>query len=134
MKVYLITGGEYSEYHVFAVKLDKEEAEKVCAEQNEISREDSFHVEEYDTEDIKVDSATEVKKRYEVMEYYGGLRIDGPTYVFSDINKLKSHKRKNGDNWISGIATFPKSITDEKAHKIIQDRVAKFKAEKEGIC
>ena len=74
-----------------------------------------------------------MKKAYAVSDYYGGLHIEGPVYTVSDINKLEQHKR-NGNKWISGTATFPKSITDEKSHKIIQDRVAKFKAEKEGIC
>lgn len=68
-----------------------------------------------------------------ITEYYGVLRIDEPIYTVSDINKLEQHN-KHGHKWISGISTFPKSITDEKARKIIQYRVAKFKAEKEGIC
>lgn len=133
MKVYLITSGEYSDYHVDYVKLDREEAEKICAVKNKELRGDIFDIEEYDTDEIKADPDTEVKKAYTASEYYGGLHIGGPIYTVSDINKLEQHNR-NGNKWISGIATFPKSITDEKAHKIIQDRVAKFKAEKEGIC
>lgn len=34
MKVYLITSGDYSDYHVDYVKLDREEAEKICAVNN----------------------------------------------------------------------------------------------------
>ena len=56
MKVYVITSGEYSDYCINAVSLNKETAERICATLNanleyygEISR-----IEEYDTDDIVV--------------------------------------------------------------------------------
>lgn len=133
MKVYLITRGEYSDYYVVAVKLDREEAEKVCAVKNAKLLGDICMIEEYDTDDEKVDLGIEVKKVYTFNDYYNELHISEPIYTISDMNKLECHSGY-GKKWISGTATFQKSVTDEKAHKIIQDRVAKFKAEKEGIC
>lgn len=132
MKVYLIVSGLFSDHRVDYVKLNREEAEKVCAVMNEEVSEDCYYIEEHDTDDINVDTDIEVKKAYMVSDHYG-IRIDKPIYTVSDINKLERYNI-NGEEWISGTATFPKSISDENAHRIIQDRVAKFKAEKEGIC
>lgn len=132
MKVYLITSGRYSDYCVNYVKLDREEAEKICAVKNKEFGDNFYDIEEYDTDDIVIDSDIEVKKTY-MFSYHYGLRIERPIFTSLDINKLELNDI-NGENVINGIATFSKSITDEKARKIIQDRVAKFKVEKEGIC
>lgn len=53
MKVYVITAGEYSDYCIQAVTLNREKAELICAINNRNIRysEDRSKIEEYDTLD-----------------------------------------------------------------------------------
>lgn len=52
MKVYVLTSGEYSDYHIIGVLLDEEQA-KIAAETMTTSRYDAVDVEEYDTDELK---------------------------------------------------------------------------------
>lgn len=143
MKVFIITGGggEYSDYSIRAVSLDKDDAERKCALLNRnVGYGDYCEIEEYDTDDMTVDTAEEVKKKFEMRVY----EKTGDIIYFSEIcltisdeNKVK---RTNGARYFGGIewyidvtATFPKDTTEEQAKKIMLDRVAKFKAERSGL-
>lgn len=136
MKVYVIASGEYSDYCINAVSLNKETAERICATLNanleyygEISR-----IEEYDTDDIVCDSAEDVVLCYTAEFSYKTLEClywSEPFYSFAR-NEIKrgllDHRYE-----ILIAATFPKDMPQEKARKIMKDRVAKWKAEREGL-
>lgn len=141
MKVYIITQGEYSDYSIRAVSLDKDDAERKCALLNRNARCGEYcEIEEYNTDDMMVETAEEVKKKFEMSVY----EKTGDIIYFSEIcliigdeNKVK---RTNGARCFGGIewyidvtATFPKDTTEEQAKKIMLDRVAKFKAERAGL-
>lgn len=131
MKVYVITQGEYSDYGIRAVSLDKEDAERKCALLNRNVRNGEYcEIEEYNTDDLKVNTDEEVKKKF-VMETRCGTEWFYESYLtFNDENKIHSSK---GGKIISAVATFPTDTTEEQAKKIMLDRVAKFKAERVGL-
>lgn len=56
MKIYVITAGEYSDYHIVAVTTDKEKADNFVKIHNESKRfyYDDAYVEEYDTDDFDI--------------------------------------------------------------------------------
>ena len=61
MKAYVITSGEYSDYQIKAVCLDKDKAEQICATINDgLIRAklygDTASIEEYDTDEYELDS------------------------------------------------------------------------------
>lgn len=59
MKVYVITAGEYSDYCIQAVTLNREKAELICAINNRNIRysEDRSKIEEYDRQSIAIRTA-----------------------------------------------------------------------------
>lgn len=139
MKVYVITSGSYSDYSIEAVSVDKDEAERICATLNTKRKydfDDWCSIEEYDTDEMKVESENEVKIRYEMeVKYTDGkiLYFDNHGYfVFNDINTIKVTRRYENKR-IEIVATFSKDTDPDKAKKIMLYRVAKFKAEREGV-
>lgn len=141
MKVYVITQGEYSDYGIRAVSLGKNDAERKCALLNKDVRCGEYcEIEEYDTEDIVVDTDEEVKKRFEmtVCQNTGEIRWYEESYLtFDDENRIYFSKtdcfKCGSDKHISIVATLPTDTTEEQAKKIMLDRVAKFKAERAGL-
>lgn len=141
MKVYVITQGEYSDYGICAVSLDKDDAERKCALLNRNVRCGEYcEIEEYDTDDLKVDTDEEVKKRFEMQvdEKTGEIEWFIESYLtFDSIDKIFYSKKDcfgcGKDRFINVYATLPKDTTEEQAKKIMLDRVAKFKAERAGL-
>ena len=139
MKVFIITQGEYSDYSIRAVSLDKDDAKRKCAMLNRNVRYGDYcEVEEYDTDDMTVDTAEEVKKKFE-------MSVDGKTgeitwfselyLTLEDYNSVGFYKEYDfvSDKHIKVVAALPTSTTEEQAKKIMLDRVAKFKAERAGL-
>lgn len=139
MKVYVITQGEYSDYCIRAVSLDKNDAEKKCALLNrDVMCDEYCEIEEYDTDDMVVDTGEEVKKRFEMSVNCktGEISWFAETYLtFNDDNRVYFSKEYDffSDKYIEAVATLPTDTTEEQAKKIMLDRVAKFKAEKAGL-
>lgn len=141
MKVFIITQGEYSDYSIRAVSLDKGDAERKCALLNRNVRNGEYcQVEEYDTDDMVVDTTEEAKKRFEmsVCQNTGEIRWYEELYLtFNDENRIYFSKadcfKCESDKHISIVATLPTNTTEEQAKKIMLDRVAKFKAERSGL-
>lgn len=147
MKVYLITCGEYSEYQVCGILIDKEKAERFCAEWNsswyfnggdvdiDLVRVSSepFRVEECETDDDQMEMQNEVKRIFG-MRQCNGFKEDFARggLVSTDVNQCSAKQYEQGE-YIEVIATLPKDISDEKAKKIMYDRIAKFKAERAGV-
>lgn len=141
MKVFIITQGEYSDYGIRAVSLDKDDAERKCATLNKNVRNGEYcQVEEYDTDDMVVETTEEVKGRFRliVCQNTGEIRWYEESYLtFDDENKIYSSKtdcfKCGSDKHITVVATLPSGTTEEQAKKIMLDRVAKFKAERAGL-
>jgi len=117
-KVYIITKGAYSDYHICAVASDKNMAEKLCRAYTDNDRHKAW-IEEYDLnerlEDVRImycveitDDGVEVcENDYENKEFEYGDRGDFTAYVFAR--------------------------DQEHAVKIAQDRRAEYLAKKEGV-
>ena len=136
MKVYVITSGEYSSYGIRAVALSQEKAELICAMLNSEKRYycDVATIEEYDTDELQCDANEDVGLCYEAAFNYKTLKniyFDEPFYSFAR-NEIKREISGHGYEIIIA-ATFPKDMPQEKARKIMKDRVAKWKAEQEGL-
>ena len=136
MKVYVITSGEYSDYCVNTVALTREKAEQICAMLNGSNgyRSDTAMFEEYDTDEIQCESNEDVEFCYEAMFDYKTLRNvywSEPFYSFAS-NEINRMPASNADPIVIS-ATFPKDMPQEKVRKIMYDRVAKWKAEKECL-
>lgn len=136
MKVYLITSGKYSDYHVDAVSLNEQEADRICATLNNNRPLDMFcEVEEYDTDDIKVITQEEIKTRFRMcVECKDGEErwFDEMGIVSENFNDI-SVKRYGGSDKIEITATLPRETTEDKARKIMLDRIAEFKAQRANI-
>ena len=139
-KVYIVTSGEYSDYHIDAVFTEREKAEQYCAVNNKCGEYSDFHnIEEYDVDKAN-DSKTEVvyafhvdptrKPTVEEIYYLENGKID----AFK--KKVKGWSRSGDilkDYYSLDRFVFLRENNPEKAKKIVVDRVAKAKAEKEGI-
>ena len=136
MKVYVITSGEYSDYCIRTVALSREKAEQICAMLNSEKRYycDVATIEEYDTDELQCDANEDVGLCYEEAFNYKTLKniyFDEPFYSFAR-NEIKREISGRGYE-ILIAATFPKDMPQEKARKIMKDRVAEWKAEREGL-
>lgn len=141
MKVYVITQGEYSDYGICAVSLDKDDAERKCALLNRNVRNGEYcEIEEYDTDDMVADINEEVKKKFKMVVNYktGEVMWISELYLtLDDVNDILITKPNVcfalKDKYIEVVATLSKDTTEEQAKKIMLDRIAKFKAERAGL-
>ena len=117
MKVYVITKGCYSDYHIVGVSLDKKKAKKIAEAVSEEPR--GLHkacVEEYDTD------AFVAGFRYHVSY------VDGIWYV--DIDDFDEHQ----NNYAYNNRSFIVYAKDkEHAVKIAQDMRAEYMAKESGV-
>ena len=76
MKVYVVTAGEYSDYHICKIFLDKEKAEKYVAIENEINQYyDECWINEWETDDDNVDMTAKVGHYYYAYIDMGGHQL-----------------------------------------------------------
>lgn len=124
MKIYVVTNGCYSDYHICGVTDKKDEAEKL---KNRIDKEDgdNCNIEIYDTDDAQI---LINQTMYQVNFGTGNIHrqsADCMESYFHDLNKL--HKGYDCE-YMFVIADSP-----EKAFKKACDIKAKIKAEKAGL-
>lgn len=123
-KVYVITKGAYSDYHICAVAATKEIAEKL----RKIYSDDSWadaRIEEYDLNEAKDD----------VRVFYDVTFADGKvsTY-FNEYGERESIQFFKGNKWQSDrLIVSVRARDEDHAVKIAQDRRAEYLAKKEGV-
>ena len=129
--VYIVTIGEYSDYHIAAVFLDKKSAEMYCAIHNDESKCDMYHIEEYGVGDV-IKGNIEIYKAVRAFFKKDGTLFIGDTY-------LSERKDERFGAW---NANYPyrllfytkKDATDEEIEKIARDKYAEYMAKKNNIC
>ena len=136
MKVYVVTSGEYSSYRIEEVFLNRKKAETYLAIQNGNFFYTTYKIETYETEDDNIEIRTDKKVwRYIAIYDIGGkriIRIDKPVRIFEkDYDDLSKDDDDRLFYWVSCILD---KRDDKKAKKILEDKVAEYKAKKEGIC
>lgn len=124
-KVYVITKGAYSDYHICAVAATKEIAEKL---QEIYSDEYSWadaRIEEYDLNEAKDD----VRVFYDVT-----FEDDRVSARFNEYCEKESIMFLRGNKWQSDrLIVCVRARDADHAVKIAQDRRAEYLAKKEGI-
>lgn len=132
MKVYIVTSGIYSDYQIHAVFTDREKAHIYCALYNQTIRKygDPYNIEEYETNDFKIESQKKSGVLYSFWADPIGKAVESHKYyIFSeDVEDFCEKCISNKENTV-----FLEEENDEKAQKIFFDRKAKEKAESEGL-
>lgn len=125
MKLYAVTKGDYSDYHIITLTADKEVAKKLAKRFSD--KYTAATVEEY--EDGKIIFG---KKLYFVRVVDGNVddvSEDSSDYYLFDASVF--HWHVNHGKWI--YYTYVLTDTAEKAEKIGKDRIMKHIAKKEGL-
>lgn len=131
MKVYVITNGVYSDYHICGVALDYETAEKIRAYTS--TRYDESQIEEYDT-DIWTDILRNgnlyyVSSTNGVIDFVGIIRE--PEFNGLRRNKVEKYVHPISNRTIHTVYVIAKN--EDHAKKIASDLFAKYEAEKNGL-
>lgn len=124
MIVYVITKGSYSDYHICAVTTDKNRAKKLKRIYTDSW--DKAYIEKYDTG--KTDEM--VDKDYKCFACYDmpngiEVKLENPDY---HIDKTRIEK-----DWGGHYFCYVLAVDEEHAKKIFCDKLAEYKAQKEGI-
>lgn len=132
-KVYIVTQGSYSDYHIVTVFTNRKDAEVYCAVHNGSYGCDSYEVEEVEIGSIEYQPDKQIGYAFET-EAYGKLsfrRYFMPKVGRNAIvpNVVKESKWRGRTEY--AVAVMATSM--EQAEKIAQDLIAKYKAEKEGV-
>lgn len=128
MKIYVVTDGDYSDYHICGVCTSHKTANKLkdYVNRNEFS---GARIETYETdawEDIlNVGGFYEVVRRDD-----GSLYAHREEYDIEECYKTRNHVKRS--KWRT-IYTFVVAKDEDHAKKIASDLFAKYKAEKEGL-
>ena len=119
MKVYIVTDGEYSDYHIEAVFTDEKKAKQYAA----IHRCDT--IEEYEADTPQIEGETDVFVVHKIgINSRLGFYVYDHYYTTEKISSVKTH---------CGTPAILVSLTeqdDSKAKKIAQDMWAEYKANK----
>ena len=124
MKLYAVTKGDYSDYHIITLTASKDAAKKIA---KRFSGTYDAMVEEYEDGEIVLG-----KKLYFVRMVDGNMddvTEDGSEYNLFDTSVY------HGNTWGGKPMYYTHVLTDsaEKAAKIGKDRIMKYIAEKEGL-
>lgn len=129
MKVYIVTSGCYYDYHIDAVFEDIKKAEIYCA----MNPEEDQEIEEWETEDASITSHKPVYKRWVgISQKDGTIEICENGYCLNRMFEVRdvpecyfvrAHRKIT--------MTTSTNKTEEQARKIMFDKLAAWKLEKE---
>lgn len=129
MKIYIITKGDYSSYHICAVSTDKKKAETLRKAFSDSW--DEAQIETYESDEF----LTEIENGFKL--YDCAIKEDGDMsittfessidYIDSSNFKVKKYKMA------PGYCVYVWAKDKEHARKIAADKIAEFKAKKEGV-
>lgn len=137
--VYVVTSGEYSNYHIDAVFSDYDKAELYCAfltDKDDYNNENP-HIEEYNQDIIQVEGKIYRGVSFREVQGIKSKYVDCVNTFVSMApieQKVKTHIRGDGIKVL--LVTIPISdrVDCDEAEKIAYDWLAKYKAEKQGLC
>lgn len=136
MKIYVITKGDYSDYHICAVATEKQKAELLQKLYSENCYGGEAEIEEYDTSSNGImDNLTETTECY-CISFGAKYKIEDIKVVnYEHISKLNEIMDDSWDLYAGNAKYFICILADseEKAKKIACDAMAKYRAEKLGL-
>lgn len=125
MKIYVVTEGSYSAYHIICATLDKEQAERAV----------KFFSDEYDTAEIEEYDSDEIKLIPDGSIEWG-VHISSIDHSVIDIETFNKPRLNNYIyyNTAKNLYSIYINACDEAhAIKVATDELAKYLAEKEGL-
>lgn len=128
MKVYVITCGEYSSYTICAITLDKAQAELLKIRYSD--KWDEACIEEYDTDDYKIEVSNDYKPIWNV-EFWSHNNEITRCYKVSH-NNVK-HGEIDVSKWLNETHVFVEAKDEEHAKKIATDIYMKWLAEQNNL-
>jgi ketol-acid reductoisomerase len=134
MKIYIVTSGSYSDYHIDEVFTNLEQAQLYCATRNTAKYAD-YDIEEYDTDTCKLESQKPVKIIWK------GNFVRNLDNKWSELCKFLYHwetfETRNEileDGRIVNIyVTTDPSVSKEKVRRIMIDRFHQWKYENDKL-
>jgi len=146
-KVYVITRGEYSNYHICAVTMDEEKAQRLRMKYT--CEYEKAEIEEYPLDDemvyipeyipvFKVQFYKDGKNEISLSHFVEKGTENPPKYKIEKHKKLKSDYRnyRGEDLWEYYDVSVVMVAAKDRGHalKIASDVRAQKKAEEEGVC
>ena len=135
--VYVVTSGEYSDYHIDGVFTDYDKAELYRAILHDKDKYDYCNpqIEEYNTDEIQVEG--KVYRGLLFREVTGKRRNVDSIHTFVSTNpieeKVKTYTNCFGEKIIAVTTQISKRVNADEAKKIAYDWLAKYKAEGQGL-
>lgn len=134
MKIYIVTSGSYSDYHIDEVFTDPEQAYLYCAARNTASCGD-YEVEEYDSDTCKLESQKPVNR------VWNGRFVRDDRGKYGELNRYvyrwETTESKNEivehANWVDIYVTTDLSVSEEKVKRIMIDRFHQWKYENDKM-
>lgn len=124
MKIYVVTRGEYSDYHICAVTDDKEKARIIvekCSDHFNLAK-----IEEYDTEDCEI--IIKRKNMYSCSKYK-----NNEIEIFKITRLEECDDEDVIEDYYGELHVYIFADNEEQALKIASDKFAKYISEKQGL-
>lgn len=132
-KLYAVTAGAYSDYHIVSLCSDRARAEQICDMYG--GRGFGRAVVEEFSDGVRTDI---FKPLFEISlkedgELGEASECTGSTKMETLLNPEGGYRLGIIEQWDGGYLTFVSADNADSAIKIARDRLAQYKAEKEGI-
>ena len=129
-KVYVVTSGDYSDYHIEEIFKNKESAEMYCAIHNKSRENDFCEIEEYPICNIigKVEICLAVHVRFDDKG-----KIDYVHTYLSERGQEKFIKVSEKNNIYRLLFYTQRDLAEEQIEKIAHDKYAEYMARESGI-
>lgn len=135
MKVYIVTSGIYSDYHIDGVFLSQEQAEIYCGAKYDTDFSgDPFYIEEWDTDENDIEVIPGTKVNYHVIISKGFSAEWDRVRAYITLKPLRPFEFINTSTYLDGWYDAVLGTDDEdKILKIFRDWLAQKKAEEAGL-
>lgn len=130
MKVYIVTSGSYSDYHIDEVFTDRKQAYLYCAARN-TGINGEYEVEEYDTDTSKLESRKSPNRVWFGRIQHINARKFGELQKFLYRWETFDTRNEINDrgNWVELYVTTDLNTPEEKVKRIMLDRFHQWKYE-----
>lgn len=127
MKVYIVTSGSYSDYHIDRVFTDEQQAKLYCA--THANDCEALGIEEWESDEVKLDTSLEIFEKWVARFDFEGHLLNFWTdgFTFKQPNSVAKHSWRRTEYFVH--VYLPDGTAEEKAKKILCDYFAKWKYE-----
>jgi hypothetical protein len=141
MKVYIVTEGEYSDYHIEEVFSEREQAEKYVALHNK--RYDKYHIAAYEVDKVHIEGEVEMVHMYQALYQRKEGKWQYSTELIDFITSKETAESIKDEEISYFVEDFHRGSMDysvflketdyDKALKIFQDHLAELTAKEQAI-